>query len=379
MILHGIKVLDLTHVLAGPYCARLLADMGAEVIKVDRPPESEGDRTSGSPQNNTGKRSIALDLTTEQGLSIARALAARSDVLIENFVPGALDRLGLGYERLSSENPGLIYASISGFGQDGSQASRRAFGASAHAEAGFLWVQQRAHDDAGPLAPGIQVADVLAAQNTLAGVLGALFHRERTGRGLRVDVSLLDSQMAMMTEIVGRFLTAAEGDDWTPPRHPIYRSADGRDFTIHAGGEHNWARLAQGLGHPEAVDPRPDDPLPVLAEWIGALSAAEVSAGLTRTGAPFGLVQTLGEAVAHPAFIERGLFAEVPDPISGTLKTIGSPIRLDGQAIGPSQAAPLAGEHTREVLSQVLGWTEEQVEAALAQGAAVQGTVPTRA
>src|SRR5690606_17107658 len=130
-----------------------------------------------------------------------------------------------------------IYASISGFGQDGTQASRRAFGASAHAEAGFLWVQQRAHDDAGPLAPGIQVADMLAAQNTLSGVLGALFHRERTGRGLRIDVSLLDSQMAMMTEILGRFLTSDEGDDWTPPRHPIYRTADGRDFTIHAGGD----------------------------------------------------------------------------------------------------------------------------------------------
>lgn len=378
MILQGINVLDLTHVIAGPYCARLLADMGADVVKVDRPPESEGARTSGSPQNNAGKRSIALDLSTDQGRAIARELAAWADVLIENFAPGVLDRLGLGYDRLSRDNPGLVYASISGFGQEGSQASRRAFGASAHAEAGFLWVQQRAHEDQLPLAPGVQVADMLAAQNTLAGILGGLFHRERTGRGVRVDVSLLDSQMAMMTEIVGRFLAAAE-DDWTPPRHPIYRSADGRDFTIHAGGGHNWRRLAEGLGHDESAEQMPAEPIPVLAEWIGALTAEQVSAGLTRTGAPFGLVQTLGEAVRHPAFGDRGLFVEVPDPLTGTMRTVGAPIRLDGEAIGPSRAAPLAGEHTREILVDVLGWADEQVEVVLQQGAAIAGSLPARA
>ncbi len=372
MILQGIRVLDMTHVLAGPYCARILSDLGADVVKVDRPPKAPGERTSGSPQNNAGKRSIALDLRTEGGRQIARRLAATADVLVENFAPGVLDRLGLGYDALARENPGLVFASISGFGQDGSQASRRAFGASAHAEAGFLWVQQRAHDHDEPLAPGIQVADVLAAQNTLAAVLGALFHRERTGRGMRIDVSLLDSQMAMMTEIVGRFLTSDDGDAWTPPRHPIYRSADGRAFTINTGGGHNWRRLAEGLGHPEAAAETPEDAGPLLSAWIAGMTAAEVAAGLASTGAPFGLVHTLREAVAHPVFAERGLFVEVPDPVMGTLRTVGSPMRLDGQSIGPVRAAPLAGEHTREVLAQVLGMSDPEVEHALESGAAIE-------
>lgn len=376
MILEGTRVLDMTHVLAGPYCARILSDLGAEVVKIDRLPEQAGAPTSGSRQNNAGKRSIAVDMSTEAGLEVARSLAAWADVIIENFAPGALDRLGMGYQALSLENPRLIYASISGFGQDGSQSSRRAFGASAHAEAGFLWVQQRAHDDASPLAPGIQVADILAAQNTLSGILGALFHRERTGRGMRIDVTLMESQMAMMTEIVGRFLDADAGDDWIPPRHPIYHSADDRSFTIHAGGAHNWARLAHGLGHPEAAEEVPEDVLPVLQEWIGALPAAEVSRRLTETGAPFGLIKTLREAVAHPMFAERKFFVEVPDATTGTMRTVGVPIRLDGQGFGPVRPAPLAGEHTREVLTDILGRSAAEVDSLIESGCVATATPP---
>ena len=374
MILEGVRVLEFTHVLAGPYCGRLLSDLGADVLKVDRPPQEAGAHTSGSPQNNAGKRSIAIDLASEAGLATARELAMWADVVIENFAPGALDRLGLGYESLSELNPRLIYASISGFGQDGEQSSRRAFGASAHAEAGFLWVQQQAHGHDEPLAPGIQVADILAAQNTLAGVMGALFHRERTGRGLRIDVTLMESQMAMMTEVVGRFLDSDEGDEWIPPRHPIYRSADGRSFTIHTGGPHNWARLAEGLGHPEAGGTPPADPLPILQEWIGVMEAAEVSQRLRETGAPFGLVQTLREAVTHPMFEERGLFVEVAGPTGGTMRTVGVPIRMDGEGFGPKGPSPLAGQHSRVVLREVLGHSDSEIDGLLASGAVVVST-----
>jgi len=196
-ILEGVKVVDFTRVVAGPYATRMLADMGAEVVTIDSPVGADGGeseagarRSAGSVENNLGKRSIVLDLKSEDGIEVARALAAQADVLVENFSPGVMERMGLGYEALHALNARLVYASISGFGHGNSSSHRRAFGATAHAEAGWLWAQQQAAGTAEPFAPGVTVADLITGTLSFSGMLAALLDRERTGQGQHVDVWL---------------------------------------------------------------------------------------------------------------------------------------------------------------------------------------------
>ncbi len=379
-ILDGVRVVDITQVIAGPLCGRMLADLGADVIKIDRlPPEGAAEpvrSNAAGPALNLGKRSIAIDLGSAEGLEVARELIGRGDVVLENFRPGVMARLGLGYEQLSAGQPRLIYASISGFGQEGSQAARRAYGSTGHAEGGLLWLQQQALGSDAPFAPGLTVADIATGMNAFSGVLAALYDREQTGRGQQVDVTLVESQFAMLFESAGLALNGGMPEGWRPFRHPIFAAKDGH-VCINPGGPSVWGPIAAGLGHAGA--PRPGAMpqfLEVVGAWTAELTVAEIRSGMEAEGAPFGVVRSIDEVVREPYFTERGMIAEVPDPIDGTMRAISSPLHFSEASSTPTGAAPLAGEQTREVLREELGYSEERVEALLGGGAVGEQAAP---
>ena len=371
-ILEGVRVVDFTRVVAGPYCTRMLADMGASVVKVDAPFEAGGNpvRANGSVQNNLGKRSIALDLKHPEGLEVARRLIASADVVVENFAPGVMGRLGLGYAEVSASHPRLVYASISGFGQSGSFSHRRAYGATAHAEAGWLWVQQQAQRAPEPFAPGITVADLVTGSTAFAGILAALYDRERTGRGQWVDTTLMDCQLHTLSEVAGPALNGAPIEAWQPFRHPVHRTRDGRHLTINIGEPHNWARLAAALGHEGTPMPTaPAEANALVATWVAVLDASDATRRLDAAGAPYGLTMTMHEAVAHPYFAERSMIAEVDDPLDGRVRAVDSSLFFSDAESTAAGPAPLAGQHTRVLLAEC-GYTPEAAAALIASGAA---------
>ncbi|MGE3960752.1 MAG: CaiB/BaiF CoA transferase family protein [Dehalococcoidia bacterium] len=354
-ILEGIRVIDFTRVVAGPYCTRMLADMGADVVKVDQPVPGAGAkaRPAGSVSNNLGKRSVVLDLKDPNGLAAARALVAGADVVVENFKPGVMASLGLAYDECAAVNPRLVYASISGFGQSGSHSHRRAFGATAHAEAGWLWVQQQAVESPEPFAPGVTVADLVTGQTAFSGILAALYDRERTGRGQHVDTSLMDCQFQMLTEVAGPALNGSNPEDWEPFRHPVHRTRDGRHVTINIGQRHNFDRIARALGHDGADMPTsPSAANDLVKSWVAEMDAADVTAAMEATGAAYGLTMSMHDAARHPYFAERGMIAEVADPVEGAFRAVDSPLFFSNAASRATGPAPLLGEHSREVLRE---------------------------
>lgn len=374
-ILEGVRVIDFTRVVAGPYCTRMLADMGAAVVKVDAPFAAGGKpvRANGSVQNNLGKRSIALDLKHPDGIEVARRLIASADVVVENFAPGVMGRLGLGYPEVSTAHPRLVYASISGFGQSGSSSHRRAYGATAHAEAGWLWVQQQAQRAPEPFAPGITVADLVTGATAFSGILAALYDRERTGRGQWVDTTLMDCQLHTLSEVAGPALNGAPIEAWQPFRHPVHRTRDGRHLTINIGEPHNWARLATALGH-EGM-PMPANANELVGTWVAALDAADAARRLDAAGAPYGLTMTMHEAAAHPYFAERGMIAEVDDPLDGRVRAVDSSLFFSDAVSTAAGPAPLAGEHTRALLVEC-GYAPEAAAALIASGVAQEQAAP---
>lgn len=367
-ILEGVRVVDFTRVVAGPYCTRMLADMGASVVKVDAPFRAGGQpvRANGSVQNNLGKRSISLDLKHADGVEVARRLIALADVVVENFAPGVMNRLGLGYADVSASHPRLVYASISGFGQEGASRHRRAYGATAHAEAGWLWVQQQAQRAPEPFAPGVTVADLVTGATAFAGILAALYDRERTGRGQWIDTTLMDCQLHTLSEVAGPALNGAPIEDWQPFRHPVHRTRDGRHLTINVGEAHNWARLASAFGHEGT--PMPADANGLIATWVATLDASEAVRRLDAAGAPYGLTMTMHEAAAHPYFAERGMIAEVDDPLDGRVRAVDSSLFFSEAVSTAAGPAPLGGQHTRAVL-EVCGYDADEVARLLASGA----------
>lgn len=379
-ILEGIRVLDITQIVAGPWCTRMLADLGASVVKIDSPGPALVDgkprRSAGPLAQNVGKRSVVLDLKHADGLAVAKRMAETADVLVQNYRPGGLIALGLGYDALKATNPGLIYATIAGFGQDTSFADRGAYGATAHAEAGLLWVQQQAQGGEQPFPPGITVADIVTGMNTCTAVLAALYDRHQTGHGQEIDVSLMDSQLAFLGEAAADGPIRA-GAPWTPRRHGLQRTLDGY-LTINLGPPKNWPRLAAAIGQPGL--PLPSEPGAadrLVADWAVTVTTDQAAATLREAGAAYGVMKSMPEAFEHPYFAERGMIVDVPDPLLRSVRTASSPLFFSDAESGPAGAAPLAGQHTRAVLSE-LGYSEAETEQLLEVGAA-QTTVQAEA
>jgi crotonobetainyl-CoA:carnitine CoA-transferase CaiB-like acyl-CoA transferase len=391
--LSHLRVLDLSRVLAGPWATQLLADLGADVIKIERPGEGDESRSWGPPWlstpegketresayfacTNRGKRSVTVDLSRPEGQSLVRRLAERSDVLFENFKVGALARLGLGYEQLAAANPRLVYCSITGFGQTGPYRNRPGYDFLVQGMGGLMSVT--GEPDGPPLKVGVALTDVFTGMYAATATLAALAHRERSGRGQYVDLALLDVQVATLANQAESYLVTGR-----PPRrmgnaHPSivpYQAFATRDghVVVAVGNDAQFERLCEVAGRPElAHDPRfatnaarvtnRGALVPLLATILAERPSHEWIAALEAAGVPCGPINDLAQVFEDEQVRARGLRVEVPHPLAGRVPVVASPMRLS--ATPPQHGAPpILGQHTREVLADVLGMRDAEIEA----------------
>ncbi len=390
--LAGLTVLDLSRVLSGPFATMTLADLGADVVKIEQPgtgddtrqwgPPFQGDEAAYFLSVNRNKRSLAVDLKSADGLALVRDLARRADVVVENFRPGTAARLGLGYDDLAAENPGLVYASISGYGQTGPDSHRAGYDAIAQARSGIMSVTGEA--DGPPVRVGVSSADLVAGMWAVIGILAALRERDRSGQGQWVDISLLDGSVSWLTYVAsGYFATGTR-----PPRygsaHPTiapyqgFATKDG-DLMLAVGNDAIWRRFALVAGLADLLeDPRfttnplrvehRDELLPLVADAMAARTSVEWVEVLDAAGVPVGPIQTVDEVVTDPQVLARGMIGEVKHPTAGTVRTIGCPVRLTATPPQVRTAPPLLGQHTDDVLAE-LGVDQERLAALRASGA----------
>jgi formyl-CoA transferase len=382
--LEGIKVLDLSRVLAGPLCTMMLGDLGAEVIKVERPGTGDETREWGPPWAGTesayylcvnrNKRSITIDFKQEDGLALVRRLAATADILVENFKTGALEGMGLDYRSLRPENPGLIYCSITGFGQTGPDRYQPGYDLAIQGRGGIMSIT--GEPTRAPMKVGLAIVDVTAAMNATISILAALEARRRTGRGQLCDISLLDSQVAWLINQASNYLVGGQ-----PPRrlgnaHPnivpyeSFRAAD-KWFNVAVGNDSQFVRFAELIGAPELVaDPRfatnparvenRDVLIPLLADLLATRTAEEWIILLAEEKIPAAPINSIPEVFEDPQVLAREMLIEMPHPESGSVKMVASPLRLSETPVEYGRHPPLLGEHTVEVLRE-LGLDEEEV------------------
>lgn len=391
--LDGITVLDFTRVLAGPYCTRLLADLGARVIKIERP--GLGDEMREAPEQiepgrndqstyfirfNTGKLSLALDLTHPEVRGVVEDLVRVSDVLVENFRPGVMRKLGFDYESLARIKPDLVYCSISGYGQTGPLKDWPAFAHTVAAMSGVTELER--NQESAPRAGYFQTADVLAATHAFGAILAGLLQRERTGRGVSIDVSMLECLVATEDITYGSVLNSGPGVPG--PRAGMMVSRVGQRFLALqiVGGPQFWPRMARAMGQPElATDPRFATREArrenraaleaIVNDWLSRFKTAEEAMDSLRAArVPCAPVLTPEEVVAHPHLAAREAFPEVNHPVRGKVKVTTAPIKLSSGPVGPAGEAPYrAGENSMEVLADVLGYRPDQIEHLVRVGA----------
>ena len=400
--LAGIRVLDLSRVLAGPWCTQTLADLGADVIKIERPGAGDDTRGWGPPflqdadgrdtreaayylGANRNKRSVTCDIAQPEGQALVRELAARCDVFVENFKVGDMARYGLDYASLREVNPRLVYCSITGFGQTGPYRERAGYDYAVQGMGGLMSVTGERDDlGGGPQKVGVAVADLFTGLYATVGILAALRHAERSGEGQHIDMALLDTQVAMLANLGANYLVSGQVPGRAGNAHQnivpyqVFETApapDGQpDYLILAvGNDGQFAKFCEVAGRPEwAGDPRfarNQDrvrhravlvPLleAVLAtrpkgHWLAALEAAKV---------PCGAINNLAEVFADPQVQARGMVTEWDHPLAPQLRLVSSPLKLGGTPVRTDLPPPLLGEHTREVLRDLLHWEPERIE-----------------
>ncbi|HUC70643.1 MAG TPA: CoA transferase [Stellaceae bacterium] len=374
--LGGLRVLDFTTTIAGPHCGRLLADLGAEVIKIEapegdmmrtRPPLRAGASTSFG-QLNAGKKSVALDLKSRRGVEAARRLVATADVVVENFRPGVMRRFGLDYPSMKEIKPDLVYCAISGYGQTGPSAELPAYAPVIHAASGYD-LAQIAHqqEERRPDYCGIFVADVLTGTYAFGAIMTALYRRQLTGAGQMIDVSMLESMLSLtLSEIQAAQFPV------TPPGRPIFGPVATKDGYIMPAiaSERSFQNLAAASGHPGWVsDPRFarytdrrrhwGDLVDELELWSKTLTTAEVQAVFDRHGVPSSPYRTVKEAMADPQLAHRDAFVEVADA-GGAFLALNPPFRMSAAPVAAQPFAAALGEHTKEVLAE-LGYTAAEI------------------
>ena len=390
--LAGVRVLDFTRVLAGPAASLALADLGAEVLKIE--PPGSGDETRSFPPfrdgeshyyigNNRGKKSIVIDLKSEAGLALAKDLAAKCDILVENYRPGVMDRLGLGYETLSALNPRLIYCAISGFGMTGPLRDRPSFDIVAQALSGVLSVN--GEPDRMPVKLGLPMGDLVGGINGPIGILAALYERERSGRGRLIDVSLLDGLFGLLGYIAQ--LPFFTGEDPKPQgsQHPnlvpygAFPASDGA-IIIACLTNSFWARICDALGFPEAgPDPRYDtlEKRRDIREEINAMISSrteqhtvdELVELFTRFQVPHAPILGVREALTQPQAAAREMLVETEHKTLGRIPIVNRPIKFVDAPQAVPTAPPILGEHTDEILTEVLGLDEIRIAELRASGA----------
>ncbi len=390
-LLDGIRVLDFTRVMAGPYCTALLADLGADVVKVE-PPGGDDYRHVGPFKEgesalfllvNRRKRGIVLDLKTAQGVEIARALAARADVVVENFRPGVAKRLGIDYESLRAGNPGLVYASISGFGQKSPMGDLPSYDIVAQAMTGLM--AMTGEPDGPPTMVGESMGDLAAAMFASWGILAALLARERTGEGRYLDVALFDSLFSLLPTPLCQVLHADRRPTRVGNRHQIsapfgvFRSGDGH-VVIAVLTERQFAALAEVAGCPEIVDDprfqsdetreRNEPALRArIEDWTTRLPTAAIVEALGRAGVPVSPIWEIAEAARSEQVAARGLVTSARHGTLGPLPVVEQPVHFTDSARGGATAAPGLGEHTDEILREILDLDPERIRALRDAGA----------
>jgi CoA:oxalate CoA-transferase len=384
--LSGIRVLDFTTVMAGPFATRMLADVGAEVVKVEslegdqvraRPP-LRNQRSSYFASLNAGKQSIACNLKSPQIRDCIRQLASGFDIVVENFRPGVMQRLGLDYATLSQINPRLIYCSISGYGQAGPKSHHPAYAPVVHAASGFDLVNLHYQDGADrPATGGVFVADVLGGTHAFGAIQTALFQRERTGKGQYIDVSMLEAMVGMLV------FETQEAQFPGDSRRPLYtplRTLDGF-IMVAPTSPRNFVQLSDAVGHPEwREDPRFIDNaarnanwstlLGLVEQWTSQRSAHEAEAILSGHGVPCGRYHQMAEVLADPQLAARGAFQTIDDG-AGEFVVTNPPFRMSGTAVHARPGVAQLGEHGEQLLRQELGLDEEAVEALRRAGALI--------
>jgi crotonobetainyl-CoA:carnitine CoA-transferase CaiB-like acyl-CoA transferase len=390
--LEGVRVLDFGRVLAAPHAARQLADMGADVIKIERPVTGDDSRLdpfifedglSGAyMQQNWGKRSLAIDLRHEEARPIVEALVRESDILIENFRPGVMNRLGFGYEALSAINPRLIMCSISAYGQTGPYAQRAAYGQVVEAAAAIP--ELTGEPGRPPMPTLVPIADNMAAALALGAICAALYRRQDTGLGEYIDVSLLEAAFQMHDMAVQQYdgsrgkvkmtRRGLQDETWVP--WGFFEGADGW-ICIMAGNDRIWQSLANVLGRSDlATDPRyatyadraerKDELYELVEQWVGSFTSIDQAIDLlAEAGVPAERVNDVGQAIQHPQIQARGMLVEFEHPRVGTLRVMNTGMTFATSEVGVRGTPPDLGQHTREVLTEV-GYDAAQIEKLLA-------------
>jgi formyl-CoA transferase len=398
--LAGVRVLDLSRILAGPWCTQLLADYGADVVKIERPGSGDDTRRWGPPfaqgangeavaayylACNRGKRSVALDFAQPEGQALAQRLADAADVVVENYLPGTLARYGLDYATLAARNPRLVYASITGFGQSGTNAARPGYDAMIQAEAGLMSLTGIGDGEpgAGPQKVGVAVSDIMCGMYAATAILAALNARAASGRGAHLDLALFDCQVAWLANQGMNWLVGGTVPERHGTAHPniapyqMFASGDGH-FMLAVGNDAQFRRLCELAGIAALADDaryatnaarvahRAE-----LVERLGGVFAmrttAQWLAALAEAGVPAGPVNDLAQVFAHPQTRERDLAFDITHPTLGPLPQIGNPVRTDGAPLRAPLAPPRLGEHTGDVLA-ALGVDADERERLRASG-----------
>lgn len=383
--LQGLKILDFTRVYSGPYCTMLLADLGAEVIKVEAVGRGDDTRQFYPIRNgesgyftylNRSKKSITLNLKAEAGRTTALELARRADVVVENFSAGTIKKLGLGYEDIREVNPEIIYASISGFGQSGPYSKKAAYDAIAQAMGGMTYLT--GYPDQPPVKVGPAISDAATGTHAAVAILAALYYKNATGKGQYIDIAMMDTVFSMLENSVpimtllginpGRIGNANPGS----APYNMYRTQDGNVF-IATANDSLFTRLIGVMGQPELIqDPRfnsnPNRKAhekeidPIVEAWTQQHTTAEVEKLLDEVGVPVASAKSIAELVEDPQLLHRGMIIEHDLPNVGPVKFPGNPLKLQDTPPDTSRRAPTLGEHTEEILRDVLGYTDTTIQ-----------------
>ena len=398
-----LRVLDMSRILAGPWAAQTLADLGAEVIKIERPGIGDDTRSWGPPfltdtggnetteaayfhSANRGKKSITVDIATPEGQDIVRALASKCDILLENYKVGGLARYGLGYEDLKAHNPGLVYCSITGFGQTGPYASRAGYDFLIQAMGGMMSVTGEADDrpGGGPQKIGVALTDILTGLYTTIAALAAISLREETGTGQHIDMALLDVTAASMANQALNFLVSGTAPGRMGNAHPnivpyqAFATAD-HHVIVAVGNDRQFTKFCEVGGRPDiADDPRytnnvgrvknRDELLPILEKMMRSMPRADWLDKLEAVGVPCGPINDLQQLFDDPHVQSRERRIELPHSLAGTVPQVANPIRYSDADLSYTHAAPTLGQHTDEVLSDLLAMSKEEISSLRDQG-----------
>lgn len=384
-MLDGVRVLDLSRVMSGPFCTAMFADLGAEVIKIEMPNAGDDSRHFGPFVDgesayfmllNRGKKSVTLDLKSDRGRDLLKALVAECDVVVENFRPGVAKRLGLHYEALKEINPALIYASISGFGQNGPLADRPAYDLIVQAMSGVMDITGQR--DGPPTAVGESVVDVCTGMFAAWGISTALFSRERTGKGRHLDIAMLDTMYSMMLTVLGMQLFTDRPPSRVGSRHPVtypvdvFATTDGYIVMV-ITTDRAFGALCDVIGRPDMAN---DEKFRTNADrnaneaelkaaieaWTSTLSREAAVGELAEAGLPAGPVLSVGDVAESEHIAHRGMMTPAPHPVFGDAPTVRQPVIFSDAEQASGASSPMLGEHTRQVLASVLGMQDSELD-----------------